>query len=170
MKRAMFFAAMLMLVPMLTASQAMAWGAAAGLPCTNCKVTGPAISATVAIDFGQFTGFQGPLTIRISKGGLVSGVVDDSAVISSFTKGCDGNQGQPLPGKTVLQNTTDRFVNHELSDFIPNSVLALFAALNIAVSPTFVVGATNVPIFTDVESAVCVNDPAIGTLSYNATI
>ena len=170
MKRAMVIAAIL-LVPMLTASQVMAGGEAAGLPCTSCKVTGPAISGTVAIDFAQFTGFQGPFTIRISKGGLVSGVVADALAIPLWTKGCDGNQTTPPGTKTVLQNTTDRFVNHELSDFIPSgALLALFAGLNITVTPTFSTIATNVPIFTDVDSAVCISNPATGTLSFNAVI
>ena len=169
MKRPMFFAAML-LVPMLTASQAMAAGEASPIP-PNAKVTGPAISATVEISFGQWGPPQGTFAIRLSKGGLVAGVVDDSSRISAgWTRGCDGNQGRTVT-KTVLQNTTDRFVNHELSDFISSgSLLALFAKLNITVTPAFSTTATNVPIFTDVDNAVCVSDAATGTLSFNATI
>jgi hypothetical protein len=174
MKRAMFFAVLMLLVPMLTASQALAGGAAAGLPCTSCKVTGPAINAIVDISFGQWTGTQGTFAIRISKGGLVAGVVDDSFVISQFTRGCDGNQTTPpipLGTNTVLKNTTDRFVNHELSEFFSSdSLVALFTALNITVTPAFSTTATNVPIFTDVDSAVCVNDAATGTLSFNAVV
>jgi hypothetical protein len=168
MKRAMVFAAMLLLVPMLTVSQAMAGGAAAGLPCTSCKVTGPAVNAIVDISFGQWGPTKGTFAIRISKGGLVSGVLDDSSVISAWGR-CAG----PIASKTVLQNTTDRFVNHELSEFFPvpyDSLVALFATLNITVTPTFTTTATNVPIFTDVDSAVCVNDAVAGTLSFNAVV
>jgi hypothetical protein len=170
MKRAMFFAALVLLGSMAIAPQAMAGGAAAGLPCTACKITGPAINAVVDISFGQWGPSQGTVAIRLSKGGLVSGVVDDSFVIGQFGRGCDGNQGQPVP-KSVLQNTTDRFVSHELSEFInSDSLLALFAALNITVTPTFSTTATNVPLFTDVDSAVCVSSAATGTLSFNAVI
>lgn len=113
----------------------------------NHKLSGPAVGAAAVLkpDLQQFSLYSQQGSIRLEKGAASSGAVFILAV--QFTLSCD-----PV---NTLQDATSRFVwtpemHNLLQDWIPGGILLeIFDQLGITIS------ANNIPVFTDIDKAVC---------------
>ena len=136
MKRLGMVLMLVALVPLLTGG-----GPAPGIP-SNQRLSGPGISFTFVTDTtGPLT--KGLSTIRFTRGANSAAAVFVSTQIQSWTRGCRADLAD------------ERFVNHQLDEFVPDPPLT--DLLN-------AVGANGggTAIIADVESATCTDDRYLG--------
>ena len=148
------------LMVLLTAPGAMGGGENPGPPPAGVKITGPAVSAVVVMQFSA--GFAARASIRAQKGTSFSGVVFNTA--RTYGLGCDLSQTadrflyvQPGPNNNPVG------VNNLLSDWVPGPDLTdLLNGLGL--------GGAGTPVITDLDNVVCTPSGTGGDFSFSAVI
>jgi hypothetical protein len=167
MRRSGTVVIIVVLMVLLNAPWAMAGGANPGNYPGGVKITGPAVSAVVVIDFSNFGSFL-RASIRAQKGTLSAGQVFTTA--QSYGLDCDGTINNVVTQTNVrflnvppAPNNNFHGVNNLLSDWVDAD--ALSALLN-----KLGLGSAGTPVITDIDSAVCTPNGDTGDLSFTAVI